>query len=241
MTNLQPPYSVKLHLTGPDTVTLLERIVTCRVDDLIKGEQRPGALLTPQGKIIADFWLKRMEDGCVLHVHSDAAPDLAKRLKMFRLRADVAIKLQNGGAPEVDHQSRIDKGLPVFGEDFGGSDVFPTDINLDIRGGIDYKKGCFVGQEVVSRMKRRGKIRKRSVTLLGNRLQKGQSIKAGDKRLGQVTSATDRAALAILRIDYLAEALETGAALTSDDCPVTAQLPDWLISEMEALKANVKT
>ena len=91
MNNMSLPYTIRLRLEGPDTINLLERIVTCRVDDLTVDENRPGALLTPQGKIIADFHLTRTETGCDLLVHADAAADLEKRLKMFRLRADVQI------------------------------------------------------------------------------------------------------------------------------------------------------
>jgi len=233
----QFPYTHTLTLAGPDTVALLERLVTCRVDDMAIGDQRPGALLTPQGKIIADFYVTRTEHGCDLQTHSEIAPSLEKRLKLFRLRADVEItSAALETVAKTDHTARITSGLPVYGEDFTTADVFPTDINLDIRGGIDYKKGCFVGQEVVSRMKRRGKIRKRSVTLTGENLKSGEPVMAGSKRLGFITSATETNALAILRIDHLAGALGDQLQLTSADHPLGPVLPDWLKSEMEALE-----
>jgi len=233
----QLPYTHMLSLTGPDTVTLLERLVTCRVDDMTTGDQRPGALLTPQGKIIADFHLTRTEHGCDLQTHSEIAPSLEKRLKLFRLRADVEIASATlETVTETDHTARISAGLPVYGEDFTTADVFPTDVNLDMRGGIDYKKGCFVGQEVVSRMKRRGKIRKRSVTLSGESLKAGEPVMAGGKRLGFITSTTKTNALAILRIDHLASALGDHIPLTRADIPLEPVLPEWLKSEMEALQ-----
>ncbi len=230
------PYTAQLTLTGADTVTLLERLITCRVDDMDIGDARPGALLTPQGKIIADFHLTRINAGCVLRVHSDAADNLEKRLKIFRLRADVDIARTDEADMPVDAAARIDTCLPIFGADFTEADVFPTDVNLDIRGGIDYKKGCFVGQEVVSRMKRRGKIRKRTLVMSGQGLTKGQAVMAGDKRLGTLTSVSDTNALAILRIDHLAAVLAEATALTSADSPITATVPGWLNEEMEALQ-----
>lgn len=240
MTNT-PLYTARLTLDGPDTVTLLERLVTCRVDDMQADDARPGALLTPQGKIIADFYLTRTPTGCTLDLHSDIAEALEKRLKMFRLRADVQITRSDLNLPPQDGDARIVANLPMFGEDFGTAEVFPTDVNLDIRGGIDYKKGCFVGQEVVSRMKRRGKIRKRSAVLEGAGLEKGAPIMAGEKRLGFITSASQTHAIAVLRIDHLAAALAAGTSLCSGDTPLTATLPDWLAAEMEALSQNGDT
>lgn len=236
MTNLAAlPYSACLQLTGPDTIQLLERLVTCRVDTMSLSEQVPGALLTPQGKVIADFLLTRTDEGCDLLTSAQAVADLEKRLKMFRLRADVQIA--HIDLPDVlfDHAARIEAGQPAFGHDFTASDVFPTDINLDVLGGIDYKKGCFVGQEVVSRMKRRGKIRKRTVRLSGQSLAAGQDVRAGEILLGQITSAADDNALAIVRIDQLNKALKAGTPIEADRKPVKPALPDWLTDEMEAL------
>lgn len=241
MTNMLPPYTTRLGLNGPDTIAMLERLITCRVDDMATGDQCPGALLTPQGKIIADFHLIRTELGCDLLVHADAATDLEKRLKMFRLRADVQITREDLPATATDDLARLKAGLPVFGADFITADVFPTDVNLDIRGGIDYKKGCFVGQEVVSRMKRRGKIRKRTLTLTGAGLQQGDTVQAGDKRLGTITSSAQTHALAVMRIDHLAAALSLGETLTCNAKPVSVETPDWVICEMEALSTNVDT
>ena len=85
------PHRSVLALTGPDTLALLERLVTCNTTGWTPGEARYGALLTPQGKIIADFLALRTEDGVLLDVHTDALGDLAKRLKLFRLRAKVEI------------------------------------------------------------------------------------------------------------------------------------------------------
>ena len=86
------PNRTVLRLSGPDTLSLLERTVTNTVANWQSGEMRYGALLTPQGKIIADFLAVLSSGDILLDVHEDAAADLEKRLKMFRLRADVTIE-----------------------------------------------------------------------------------------------------------------------------------------------------
>jgi len=227
-------YTSRITLDGPDTVALLERLVTCRVEGLAAGAIVNGALLTPQGKVLADFVLERTKTGAGFDVSTEISADLEKRLKLFRLRADVEITRTDGPLVEIDHATRIAEVRPAFGLDFGTGEVFPTDVNLDIGGGIDYKKGCFVGQEVVSRMARRGKIRKRTVRLDGAELEAGSIVMADGKRLGTVTSTSNSNALAILRIDHLAAALKAGAQLAVGEQTAQAYCPDWLKTEMEA-------
>ncbi|MEO1407867.1 MAG: folate-binding protein, partial [Pseudomonadota bacterium] len=223
---------------GPDTVDLLDRVVTCAVGDMNIGTSRPGALLTPQGKIIADFVLERTTDGCTLSVHEDAIEALEKRLKLFRLRAEVDISRSNAIVVDVDHSARITAGRPAYGYDFADADVFPTDVNLDLFDGIAYNKGCFVGQEVVSRMYRRGKIRKRTVVLNGDNLEKGMDVRAGNKLIGKITSVSESNALAILRIDNLAKAIEAVTDIEAGEKTVSVFRPDWLNEEITALTAG---
>ena len=261
------PYRAVLSLTGPDTIELLERLVTNTTSDWPTGEARYGALLTPQGKIIADFIALRTEDGVLMDAHESALEDFAKRLKLFRLRADVTIEprpelgvfldedgvtdprsdalpLRRIGPCEAEatgddtayHAVRIAAGIAEFGFDFTGSEVFPADVNMDRLGGVDYSKGCFVGQEVVSRMYRRGKIRKRTVCVTGEGLEVGQSVTAGAAPIGEVTSAASGQGLARLRTDRLAKALVTEVLSTSEGNPVAilAADGDWLNTEIAA-------
>lgn len=257
-----------LSLTGPDTLTLLERLVTNNTSDWDAGAARYGALLTPQGKVIADFIALRTQTGVLLDVANDHIAGLAKRLKMFRLRSDVTIEQcedmavaitatpQDGAfadprsahlplrafVPMQDGQTcgdyddrRVANGMAEQGEDFDSTDVFPADINMDLHGGVDLKKGCFVGQEVVSRMHRRGNIRRRTIELTGTDLVKGQQV-LGDALLGEITSATKDgcSALARVRVDRLAKADAAKQALTVNDNPVILKKPDWLQQEMSA-------
>ena len=263
------PHRTLIRLTGPDTLALLERTVTNSVQNWREGETRYGALLTPQGKVIADYLARRLADGVLLDVHEDAAEDLIKRLKMFRLRAQVEIAADGALAavtseegdddprslklwwrnyvpaaeageaiPEANWRAnRIAAGVPEWGEDYQASDVFPTDINMDVMGGVDYKKGCFVGQEVASRMKRRGKIRKRTLTVRGTALEAGADILAAAP-IGTVTSVEGELGLALVRTDRLQKALAEGVALTCNGQPVQFDLPDWAKAELDALASE---
>jgi len=138
-----------------------------------------------------------------------AAPD--PRSAGLGLRAIVP-----AGTPEPDeaayHAARIKAGVPEFGADYGPGDVFSTDVNHDRMGGIDYRKGCFVGQEVASRMHRKGGVRKRTVRLRfdGAAPGPGAEVTAGETPVGAITSAAGPSALALVRVDRLAKALEAG-------------------------------
>jgi|TARA_R100000455_G_scaffold21468_1_gene10909 folate-binding protein YgfZ len=229
-----------ISVTGEDARDFLQRVVTCGVVDLADGDIRPGALLTPQGKIIADFLIHGRADGVWIELPTDSAPALVKRLSMYKLRARAAVTLEDGLAvvtgdgasdprsprlprraivaasdasglmvgDEAQSEAEISAGIPAFGRDYGEAEVFPTDVNLDLFGGIGWKKGCFIGQEVVSRMKRRGTIRKRTVRLHceGQALVAGTDIMLDDVRIGAVTSSAGSTALAVMRLDRLEDA-----------------------------------
>ncbi|MFN3609284.1 MAG: YgfZ/GcvT domain-containing protein [Hyphomonas sp.] len=253
-----------LRLTGPDTIALLERTVTHTVAGWAEGEARYGALLTPQGKIIADYIAHRTTEGVLIDVHADAADDLMKRLKMFRLRSAVDIvrdellvsALDTDGVadprtPKLPHRSiviagdaadplpgwdalAIAAGIPEWGRDYRAAEVFPTDINMDLMTGIDYKKGCFVGQEVASRMKRKGLIRKRTVRLKGEGLAAGAEVRAGANLLGSVTSAAAGEALALIRTDRFARSVTDRQPVTVNEAPAEIDGAPWLIAEVKA-------
>lgn len=257
-----------LVLEGPDTLALLERLVTCNTQNWQAGEARYGALLAPQGKLIADFIAHRTETGALLDVATNAVGDLSNRLKMFRLRAKVEIEVDGkravavGGdfppdprspdlptrgvaphdsAPPMNSEDwdalAIAAGVAEWGRDFQGAEIFPWEINMDRMGGVDLKKGCFVGQEVVSRTHRRGKVRKRTFILEGENLQPDQDVSAGNS-VGETTSAAGGKALARLRVDRLAKALDDGESLSVDGRPAKLITPDWLSDEMAASSAH---
>jgi folate-binding protein YgfZ len=112
---------------------------------------------------------------------------------------------------------RIALGVPKGGVDFAYADIFPHDANLDLLNGVDFAKGCYVGQEVVSRMRHRGGARKRIVRLLvtGAAPEPGTAVLAGETPVGTLGSAAAGRALAMVRLDRVDDALRAGQALTA--------------------------
>jgi len=111
-------------------------------------------------------------------------------------------------AEQVDEAAydrhRLELGAPGP-DDWGTEKTYPIEANFDLLGGIDFKKGCFVGQETTSRMKRRGAIRNRMlpITFDGAPPAHGTEVLNGDRRAGQVLSGLDGIAMALLRLDRL--------------------------------------
>jgi folate-binding protein YgfZ len=122
---------------------------------------------------------------------------------------------------------RITLGVPEGGIDFAFGDAFPHDADMDQLGGVDFDKGCYVGQEVVSRMQHRGTARRRIVMAAGRGLTPGTEIKAGDRPLGSLASATDGVGLALIRLDRAKEAIDAGDAILAGNVPVKLTLPPW--------------
>jgi tRNA-modifying protein YgfZ len=121
-----------------------------------------------------------------------------------------------GGGVEAFEAHRIRLGVPRGGVDFAYADVFPHDANLDLLHGVDFEKGCYVGQEVVSRMRHRGTSRKRIVrlALAAAAPAPGAPVLAGETPVGTLGSAADRLALAMLRLDRVEDARVAGSGLT---------------------------
>lgn len=127
--------------------------------------------------------------------------------------ADMGAGLLDAGAYEAH---RIALGVPRGGLDFSYGDAFPHDADMDQLGGVDFAKGCFVGQEVVSRVEHRGTARTRVVPVAFDEYaaEAGETAMAGDKTIGTMGSSAGRQGLAQLRIDRVEDALAAGTPLT---------------------------
>jgi len=131
-------------------------------------------------------------------------------------------------ASEDDYEAhRLALGVPGPA-DWGTDKLYPIDADFDLLAGIDFKKGCFVGQETTSRMKRRGTIKNRMLPIVfdGPAPAFGAEVLAGTLRAGEVLSGRDGRAMALLRLDRI-----EGAQLTVDERPVRVDRPDWLTTE----------
>jgi hypothetical protein len=136
------------------------------------------------------------------------------------------------GAEMVDSTGydahRIASGVPRGGLDFIYGDAFPHETNMDRLHGIDFDKGCYVGQEVVSRMQHRGTARTRTVRIIldGPAPEPGAAILAGDKPIGTMGSTSGENGLALIRTDRVADALEAGTPLTSGGLTIRLANPN---------------
>jgi len=208
-------------------------------------EGRFAALLTPQGKIISDFFVygpwKGKDEGITLDAPSKFADGLEKRLRMYRLRAPINIGrspivvyagwgddlYDNWGHQDPRHPSlgrrymqlesydtlkssgdynahRLSLGVPDSQWDFDTAQVFPADANMDLLNGVNFSKGCFVGQEVVSRMKRMTTVKKRMRgIILDGEAKAGDRILSGERVIGDVLHVNGKMGMAMIRLDRL--------------------------------------
>lgn len=127
---------------------------------------------------------------------------------------------------------RISLGIPEGDSDYAFGDAFPHDANIDQLRGVDFSKGCFVGQEVVSRMEHRGTARRRIVQVRGETLSKGAEISDGDMPIGTVGSTNDNIGVAMVRIDRAAQAINAGRQLMANGNAIEIQAPAWATFEL---------
>jgi tRNA-modifying protein YgfZ len=138
------------------------------------------------------------------------------------------------GADLVDSDAyeahRIALGVPRGGLDFAYGDAFPHETNMDRLNGVDFEKGCYVGQEVVSRMQHRGTARTRTVKVLldGPQPETGIAILAGDRPVGTMGSASGQIGLALIRTDRAADALAAGLSLSAGGIAISLAEPGAL-------------
>ncbi len=124
------------------------------------------------------------------------------------------------------HALRVALGVPEEGRDYPLGDTFPHEADFDLFGGVSFTKGCYVGQEVVSRMQNKAVVRKRVVRISSDGLECGAEIKLGDAVIGTVGSVAGNNALAMLRLDRVAEAADRGEILTANGHPISVDAAD---------------
>lgn len=134
-------------------------------------------------------------------------------------------------ATEADyHAHRIALGIPEGGRDFAYGDAFPHEALMDQLAGVDFRKGCYVGQEVVSRMQHRGTARTRIVPVVsrdGEDVSSGAEVTAGPRGLGTVGSVAGARGLAMLRLDRLADAVAAGEPVRTGSTILGVEKPSF--------------
>ena len=251
-----------LSLEGAEAEHFLHNLVTADILGLAEGQARYAALLTPQGKILFDFFLVKTAEGYLLDCAASQLEELTKRLMFYRLRAKVAIThrsdLEVGVSPDqpsglrayVDPRTplmgwriitekgklpegsdyetqRITLGLSDSDGDIGSGQLFPHEANLDQLSAVSFSKGCYIGQEVVSRMEHRATARSRILPVQFDSAAppRDAAIKSADRVVGSVLSSAGNIALALIRLDRLGEADQP---LLTDGVRVRVHKPAWV-------------
>ncbi|MCX7340759.1 MAG: folate-binding protein [Hyphomicrobiales bacterium] len=276
------PERCVIKIAGEDARTFLDGLVTNDMALVTHDQAGFGALLTPQGKIIVDFFMVALDDedggGFLLDTSTAFGPDLLKKLSLYKLRRKVIIEdlgetaaviaSSDGGrlppdcgvvyadprlagmgdraivdrnelpglisaAIEDYHSHRICLGIPDGGKDFayGGTATFPHEALMDQLGGVSFSKGCYVGQEVVSRMQHRGSARTRLVPIVftgGFRSEWGVEVKAGDRSIGSVGSTARDRGIAMVRLDKVAEALTADEPIRAGGLEIALVKPPFI-------------
>ncbi|MEL6683627.1 MAG: folate-binding protein, partial [Pseudomonadota bacterium] len=232
-----------LAIAGEDRVSFLQGLITNDVDKAAASIIY-AALLTPQGKFIADFFVIGEADRLLIDVAASHAPTLAQRLMMYRLRAavsieetDIVVSRGTGNAPstafadprhpdlgwraygETDISDdtnwdalRVDLMIPETGVELT-PDTYVLEAGFDTLNGVDFKKGCFVGQEIVARMKHKTELKKGlALVSIDGTATPGEAISVGDKPAGTLYTIAGKKALAHLRFDRATGPMTSGDA-----------------------------
>ncbi len=277
------PDRAVVKVSGDDSRGFLNGLFTIDVGKMTPGTARFGALLTPQGKIVADFMVFEAapEDGggFLIDCPRALAGTLMEKLTFYKLRAKAAVEdlsdtlsvmaVWGGEAsseygpsfpdprlaalgtrtilpPDVANDAaadlgatladaeaydahRIALGVPRGGGDFIYGDAFPHEADMDQLGGVDFLKGCYVGQEVVSRVEHRNSARSRVVPIAYDDYapSAGLPVMAGEKQVGMLGSTAGGRGLALLRLDRVADALASATPLTAGGIAIRAVKPSW--------------
>jgi folate-binding protein YgfZ len=282
-----------IRLSGPDGRTFLQGLVSNDVTRVAADRAIYSALLTPQGKFLHDFFLAAEGDALLIECEGARAADLARRLKMFKLRSKIALDDAGAGlavaaafgtdAPAklglpVDAGSavafaggiafvdprlaamgarlilpragaeaaltaaglapgdiasydrlRLELGLPDGSRDMEVEKSILLENGFDELNGVDWKKGCYMGQELTARTKYRGLIKKRlmPVRVEGPLPAPGTIVRLDAQEAGEMRSGRDDQGLALLRLEMVESAAKSGAVLVAGDARLRPVKPGW--------------
>lgn len=232
-----------ISVTGSDREKFLQDMVTNNLSGLDDGLVY-AALLTPQGKFMFDFFLARDDEEILIDVASERAPQLAQRLNMYRLRADVAVagtdrqvtrglgEPPEGAFPDprnpalgwrgydgqpgedVDWDAlRVEHCVPETGVELIADQSYILECGFDRLNGVDFRKGCYVGQEVTARMRHKTTLNKGLVKVKVDReVPVGTPITSDGKEAGVLYTQSGDDAIAYLRFGRAKGVLMAGEA-----------------------------
>ncbi|BDW97104.1 glycine cleavage system protein T [Thalassospira tepidiphila] len=288
------PDRAVIRVSGPDRVSFLQGLVSNNIETISAEKSGYGALLTPQGKFLFDFFVYHQDEDsllieCERGENGERAAELFKKLRMYKLRAKAELSdvtdsydviavfgkdalsalsldatpgatahMADGikavdprlaemgarvllpknaltemaaiGAEESDietyHQMRVSLGIPNGSEELEIEKSILLENGFEELGGVDFKKGCYMGQELTARTKYRGLVRKRllPIKIDGPAPDAGTPIMNGDKEAGIIRSVHGDHGLAMIRL----ERVEGDAELSAGDAKITVSVPDWV-------------
>jgi hypothetical protein len=265
------PERALLRLTGPETRSFLQGLVSNDVDKVGPTQAVYAALLTPQGKFLHDFFIYERDGALLLDVEAPRRDDLAKRLKLFKLRAKVTVEpaddlavvavwgpgAENAGVTDprlveagarlvlpkgevppgfaeagpADYDAhRLALGLPDGSRDIGIEKSVLLECGFEELHGVDFDKGCYMGQELTARTKYRGLVKRRlmPVAIEGTAPEPGTPITLDGRDAGEMRSARGSAGIALIRLDALEKARIEGRPLMAGETPLAAWTPSWM-------------
>ncbi len=245
-------------ITGADALPFLQGMVSNDVLGLARGDGMVwAALLTPQGKYLADFFVLALGGQVLLDINRNIAAATVKRLLMYRLRADVQIVADDllvsrglgpipagaladprhpalgwrgygmagsvtassvaGGAATIDWDAiRVAHCIPETGIELIADDSYLLETGFERLHGVDFRKGCYVGQEVTARMKHKTELRKGLARVaVQGAAPVGCDIYAGEKPVGRLFTQSGGFGLAHVRFD------QAVGVMTAKDAVIT--------------------
>lgn len=233
-----------LKVSGSERAKFLNDLLTIEVTPQMQG-LRYGALLSPQGKIIADIFIWSDQDALYLDIHESVYAGVRARLGMYKLRADVQLEdtdlevfqTQSGDDPRCQDiggrcyksaneappddglsnaqylRARISARVPEFGVDFQSDEAYPIEWRFGEMNGINYRKGCYVGQEIAARMRHKTELQKTLYCVsVSGPASLGDAITSDDKPAGKLCSIDRGDAIAFLRVKRKDGLLKAGSA-----------------------------
>lgn len=236
-----------LKISGEDRENFLQGLVTNDVAGI--STLTYAALLTPQGKYIADFFVVPDGDAILIDVDSTLAPVLQQKLQMYKLRANISTETTSkyairgigttpedgftdprnpalgwrayrntpGEAPQIDWDAlRVTHGIPESGIELT-PETYILEAGFERLHGVDFRKGCYVGQEVTARMKHKTELRKGLVTvqIIGSAAPGTPILTEDGKEAGTLYTISGNRALAHLRFARVAGPMRAGEAVVT--------------------------
>ncbi|MBL8655047.1 MAG: folate-binding protein YgfZ [Alphaproteobacteria bacterium] len=286
------PSRAVLAVSGEDRKTFLQGLISADTLKLTPSRAGYGGFLTAQGRFLHEFALAEAGETILLDVEAARIDDLAKRLKLYKLRAKVTIdprpdleiaiawgenvaakfgldgapgsaKTEGEGAIFVDPRLaelgvrailpkgrigdiattaglamgdagdydalRVKLGVPDGSRDLEIDRALLLENGFDELAGVDWKKGCYIGQELTARMKYRGLVKKRLVPVAidGPIPAPGTIVKLGEAEAGEMRSSAGAMGLALLRLEAMEKAAAEGTPLQAGDATLTPHKPAW--------------